>query len=130
MRHKVLVYGTLRPGAGTTRLVPGTMYDLGAYPGIKLGSPKEKRFVVVEEIEVDDDGLRRLDQYEGYSRYNPKGSLYIRMKAPCGSWIYQFNDEIDKYAVVESGDWLDYTDSVRGSAAGLGSNAKGRIYGA
>lgn len=124
-RHKVLVYGTLRPGFGATRLVPGVMYDLGSFPGVLLADESEGKFITVEEIEVDDAGLRRLDSYEGYRESAPQSSLYLRVKAPCGAWIYEYNDTPGPERIVESGDWLEHTGKPRGRAAGLAGDSYG-----
>lgn len=128
MKHKILVYGTLRPGNTPTRLIPGVLYDLGAFPGIRLKDESEGKFVLCEEIEVDDEGLKRLDRYEGYYPSNPEGSLYHRVMLEDGSWIYQYNADLEGYSqLVEGGDWLQHVGRDRGTAAGLGSNVRGLI---
>ena len=63
--HKLFVYGTLRPKSGVTVKVPGKLYDLGWFPGCKLIPDGDAEFDC-EILEVDDAGLRRADQYEGY----------------------------------------------------------------
>jgi gamma-glutamylcyclotransferase (GGCT)/AIG2-like uncharacterized protein YtfP len=95
------------------------MYDIGAFPGVKLGGASE---FVAEVIEVDDDGLRRLDSYEGYREDDPDNSLYLRVQLPDGCWIYEFNEPLYNKPVVPSGDWLEHVGSTRGRAAGLGDN--------
>lgn len=122
--HRVLVYGTLRPGNTPTRLIPGVMYDIGSFPGVRLG--EIGRFAV-EEIEVDDAGLARLDRYEGYRESDPDYSLYLRRQLPCGSFIYEYNESLTKCPVVECGDWLEYRGETFGRAAGLGHNVLGGL---
>lgn len=116
--NKVFVYGTLRPSTkgkevGETVLVPGYLYDLGWYPGIDLRSSLETDSrVVCEVIEVDDEGLRSLDRYEGYSPSNPKTSLYIRESYEDG-FIYVWNSSFEGYDLIEDGDWLPHINNKR-----------------
>ena len=118
----LLVYGTLRPGGTAAVLVPGTLYDLGSFPGIKLEDGETESFVTCERITVDDATLRRLDQYEGYDPDRPDGSLYLRV--PYGDdQIYVYNRDLSSQPVVQSGDWLEYVGDEEGYAASLlGSN--------
>lgn len=100
--HKIYTYGTLRPGEPGTVQIPGTLYDMGWYPGIILGGDS---FVTCEKIEVED--LDAVDAYEGY---NPKftiESLYIRRPILDG-WIYEYNKPVLGFKRVLSGDWVDY----------------------
>lgn len=112
--HKVYVYGTLRPSHKTgdipekTYKVPGKLFKLGWYPGIKLMKEEEcnGNYVVCEQIEVDSDGLRELDQYEGcYPDLPPSESLYLRTSYLDG-WIYTYNRSLEDYNHIESGDWM------------------------
>ena len=107
MAETIYVYGTLRPdeqspdGSGTVQ-IPGTLYDLGWFPGIILGG---ENFVTCERIEVED--LDAVDAYEGY---NPKftiESLYIRRPILDG-WIYEYNKSTEDKRLIHSGDWLKY----------------------
>lgn len=118
-KHIIYVYGTLRPGAGETVLIPGTMYDLGWYPGVKLGGKSQ---FVAERIEVDDDRLQQLDNYEGYNPHNHESSLFIRRHYLDG-WIYEYNQQLTGSQVISSGDWLAYTKEKKGRAAHLGKVA-------
>lgn len=115
-KHKLYVYGTLRPGGAVTHLVPGELYELGWYPGIKLLAPDAHKWVVTECIEVDDEQLKNLDMYEGYDPKNEGGSLYIR-KPYLGGWIYVYNDSFNGRPLIESGDWLEHRKAKAGSAA-------------
>lgn len=114
MKHIVYAYGTLRPGIFETVEIPGEMYDLGWYPGVKLGVGSDSKFIA-EKIEVEN--LDAVDRYEGYSEKHPEGSLYIRRPYLDG-WIYEFNREVNPLRQVLSGDWLDYTKEKRGQNAG------------
>lgn len=119
MRHKILVYGTLRPGDTETVLVPGVLYDLGWYPGIRLLSPDDGKFVTCEVREVSDEGLEEFDTYEGYDADNPEGSLYLRVPFE-DKHIYVYNQDFGSRPVVESGDWLQHRRERSGSAALMG----------
>lgn len=106
------VYGTLRPGNPNTVKVKGSLYDLGWFPGIKLGGTGE---VVCEQITVKD--WQDVDRYEGFMPDNPEDSLYIRTPYDDG-FIYEFNREVNPIKLIQSGDWLDYTQEKRGKYGG------------
>lgn len=109
------MYGTLRPGNSPTFEIPGELYDLGWYPGIKLVNPTNSR-VVVEMLEVSDHKLKQLDQYEGYHENDEKSSLYLRREinveidtGPVKGWIYVYNHDINsRFPYIPGGDWLSY----------------------
>lgn len=106
-RHQVLVYGTLRPFTNTNIVrIPGHLYDLGSFPGLKLDNSSET-MVTCEVIEVNDNELERLDLYEGYRPTDPDNSLYIRRQLDWGPFIYEYNREHLTYDKVVSGDWAD-----------------------
>ena len=79
MTNKIFVYGTLKRGYNMERLVPDAkfiretilfgydIYDLGSYPGIKVAEQSDEHYPFVrgELWQVSDEGLARLDQYEG-----------------------------------------------------------------
>lgn len=108
-------YGTLRPGKTNTITIPGALFDLGRFPGLKLGSGPG--LVVCEPVEVND--WTRYDRYEGFYPEDHEGSLYIRrpLVVPYGlsGYIYEFNRPVDPITRIEGGDWLEYTQSKRGS---------------
>jgi len=118
LTHKVFVYGTLRPGDSPVVPVPGVIYDLGWFPGLKLDLDSAS-FINCEVIEVSDAGLARLDQYEGYDPKWPEDSLYIRQKFEDG-FIYVYNNDVSDRPVVESGDWLEYKNQRSGVNSHLG----------
>ena len=115
-RHQVLVYGTLRPFTNTNVVrVPGHLYDLGSFPGIKLDNSSDT-MVTCEVIEVTDEELARLDMYEGYRVSDPDNSLYIRRKLDWGPFIYEYNDpfgNLSEKDIVPSGDWSDVSQLSR-----------------
>ena len=106
-RHQVLVYGTLRPFTGKNIVrIPGHLYDLGSFPGVKLDNSSDT-MVTCEVIEVTDEELERLDQYEGYHADDPDFSLYLRRKLDWGPFIYEYNGSVLEQDIVPSGDWSD-----------------------
>lgn len=112
MSHILYTYGTLRPGDTEPIHVAGRLYDLGWFPGIKLGGDS---FVVCEKVIIDD--LSLTDQYEGYNPQYPDESLYIR-KPFLDGFIYEFNSEPNPVKQIFCGDWLEYTRETRGRNAG------------
>lgn len=116
MKHKIFVYGTLRPGISEPVMVPGQMFDLGWFPGAVNIETAVDTFFMAEIIEVDDETLARLDDYEGYNPRNPEHSLYRRLSYQDG-FIYQYNGSVDGKMPVPTGDWLDYTQMKEGCNA-------------
>jgi len=103
------VYGTLRPNTGETVEVSGVLYDLGHFPGIRLGGPGK---VVCEKIEIPDE--TRFDQYEGYFPDDHEASLYIRRPFMDG-FIYEFNRfPVSDDKIIHSGDWLEHKKQKKG----------------
>ena len=119
-KHLVLVYGTLRRGgarAMSARFpnskfiadakVSGSLYDLGAFPGLLLNDSNS--LVIGEVYEVDDEILNQLDDIEAssyYSRKQIKISLGTRRKV---CWIYEPNPESYSFhTLITSGDWIEY----------------------
>lgn len=105
-------YGTLRPGDGLTIKIPGSIYDLGWFPGFKFEGDGQ---VTCEKIEVED--LAAVDRYEGFNEAYPDESLFRRVPLLDG-FIYVFNRSVNPIKKVESGDWLDYTREKRGINGG------------
>jgi gamma-glutamylcyclotransferase (GGCT)/AIG2-like uncharacterized protein YtfP len=87
--------------------VSGSLYDLGAYPGLILN--ESNSLVTGEVYEVDDELLKRLDDFEASSNYVRKQveiSLGSQRK-PC--WIYEPNPEFYSLrTLITSGDWMEY----------------------
>jgi gamma-glutamylcyclotransferase (GGCT)/AIG2-like uncharacterized protein YtfP len=119
-KHLVFVYGTLRRGgAGAMSIrfptskfiadatVSGSLYDLGAYPGLLL---KESNSSVIGEVyEVDDETLNKLDDFEASSHYVRKQveiSLDTQRKV---CWVYEPDPEFySLHTLITSGDWNEY----------------------
>jgi gamma-glutamylcyclotransferase (GGCT)/AIG2-like uncharacterized protein YtfP len=119
-KHLVFVYGTLRRGdarAMSIRFpdskfiadakVSGSLYDLGAYPGLLLN--ESDSLVVGEVYEVDDEILKRLDDFEASSNYRRKQfeiSLGASRKL---CWTYEPEPEFYSLrTLITSGDWIEY----------------------
>src|SRR5687768_599279 len=121
-KHLVFVYGTLRrggPGAMSIRfpkaqfvtdaVVRGSLYDLGAYPGLLLD--KSNSSVVGEIYEVDDQLLSELDDFEASSHYCRRQVDVSVGDYSKSSWIYVPEGGPDFYSdgtLVVSGDWTEY----------------------
>jgi gamma-glutamylcyclotransferase (GGCT)/AIG2-like uncharacterized protein YtfP len=119
-KHLVFVYGTLRRGSALSMsvrfpdskfiaeaTVTGSLYDLGAYPGLLLN--QSNSLVFGEVYEVDDETLKRLDDFEASSYYWRKQveiSLGAHRKV---CWTYEPNPEFYSLrTLITSGDWLEY----------------------
>jgi gamma-glutamylcyclotransferase (GGCT)/AIG2-like uncharacterized protein YtfP len=119
-KHLVFVYGTLRRGgAGAMSLrfpnskfiadakVSGSLYDLGAYPGLLLN--ESNSLVIGEVYEVDDEMLNKLDDFEASSNY-----LRKQVEISLGTerrmcWVYEPNPEFYSLrTLITSGDWIEY----------------------
>jgi gamma-glutamylcyclotransferase (GGCT)/AIG2-like uncharacterized protein YtfP len=119
-KHLVFVYGTVRrgglrampdlfPGAKFVgdASVGGSLYDLGAHPGLMLDGSGST--VVGELYEVEDEALNRLDDLEASSNYRRR-----RMEASLGDertacWVYEPDPEFyPRRVLIASGDWIEY----------------------
>jgi len=116
----VAVYGTLRVGTAKGDLLvsrgrvkpvgkshfKGTLYDLGAFPGLRL---EGETLIWVDLLELRDENvLHDLDLYEGYMPDNHLDSLYLRKLLPCGVYVYVFNQSLNGAKEIVCGDWLQY----------------------
>ena len=120
-KHLVFVYGTLRRGdalAMSIRFpnskfiadakVSGSLYDLGAYPGLLLD--KTNSSVVGEVYEVDDEILNQLDEIEASSDYVRK-QVEISLDTQRSCWLYVPERNPESYpghTLITSGDWAEY----------------------
>jgi gamma-glutamylcyclotransferase (GGCT)/AIG2-like uncharacterized protein YtfP len=124
----LFVYGTLLTGAapeamnGIVRrlryvgpaIVPGYLYDLGSYPGIRLDLNADA-IVRGELLSVASAATwLRLDTYEGFDRARPERSLFRRQRtrvtrSDTGDegdvWIYVYNRDLGDAPRIESGCW-------------------------
>jgi gamma-glutamylcyclotransferase (GGCT)/AIG2-like uncharacterized protein YtfP len=119
-KHLVFVYGTLRRGAARAMSlrfpgskfiadakVSGSLYDLGAYPGLLLNGSNSS--VIGEVYEVDDEMLNELDDFEASSHYWRKQVEISLDTRPKVCWTYEPDPEIHPLrTVITSGDWIEY----------------------
>lgn len=122
----VAVYGTLMRGfdnhvcAGMEHLdfvcectIPGLLYDLGEFPGVKLacdGHHGDAGPVTGELYRARPADIDRLDRFEGAVGDDP---LYRRRRvellAPSRTaWVYECARRVDDAPLVESGDWREH----------------------
>ena len=87
--------------------VSGSLYDLGAFPGLLLNDSSS--LVMGEVYEVDDETLKQLDDFEASSNYCRKQveiSLNIG-RTKC--WVYEPKPEFySLHTLITSGDWIEY----------------------
>lgn len=84
--------------------IPGTLYDLGPYPGLTLD---EEETVVGELYGVTEQDLTRIDRFEGATGPDP---LYERQQVELTSpdtaaWVYEYAGSVAEADRIESGDW-------------------------
>jgi len=120
IKHFVFVYGTLRRGGAremskrfpnskfiADAQVSGSLYDLGAFPGLLLN--ESTSMVNGEVYQVDDEILNELDEIEASSSYWRK-QIEISLgteRRMC--WIYEPNPEVySPHTLITSGDWIEY----------------------
>lgn len=125
----VAVYGSLRKGMQAaskmermefvgTGVIDASLYALGWYPGVKLGT-EHKTVVDVFKL-PEDEQLRKailwdLDEYEGYSPNRPDQSLFVRKVVDVGMsdvvfkcYVYEYNYPTNRAPLVEEGDWCEF----------------------
>lgn len=89
--------------------VSGSLYDLGAYPGLLLDESNSP--VAGEAYEVDDEVLKELDDFEASSYYRRE---QVEISLGDGSrtgWVYVPAHEPEVYSrhtLITSGDWIEY----------------------
>jgi gamma-glutamylcyclotransferase (GGCT)/AIG2-like uncharacterized protein YtfP len=119
-KHLVFVYGTLRRGnvgAMWQRFtnakfvdnakVSGSLYDLGAYPGLLLDDSNSS--VVGEVYEVDDAILNELDEFEASSNYSRTQVKVFLGNNSVTCWTYEPKREFYSFRnLITSGDWIEY----------------------
>jgi gamma-glutamylcyclotransferase (GGCT)/AIG2-like uncharacterized protein YtfP len=119
-KHLIFIYGSLRRGSAgaMSRRFPnskfiadakvnGSLYDLGAYPGLVLN--ESSSLVTGEVYEVDDEILSELDEFEAGSYYHRKQvEISLGSERKIG-WTYE--PDLESYSVrtlITSGDWIEY----------------------
>ena len=119
-KHLVFVYGTLRRGgAGAMSVrfpeakfigdakVSGSLYDLGAYPGLLVDDSNSQ--VSGEVYEVNDETLNELDEFEASSNYRRKQVELSLGGCRKAGWTYEPDPEFySPRTLITSGDWIEY----------------------
>lgn len=91
--------------------VRGTLYDLGAYPGLQLNESNSS-LVIGEVYEVDDETLNELDDFEASSNYLRKQVEISFGNEKRSGWVYEPNPEYySPRTLITSGDWIEYAKS-------------------
>ena len=126
MSEFLFAYGTLQPGLAPDEVadvvrdlvsvgegsVPGTLYDLGSFPGAVLEPGSGRRISgTVYRLPAGTGILHRLDEYEEYDPKSPKASQFIRRLCSVQladgrmleCWVYEYNGHPDHRSIVESG---------------------------
>jgi gamma-glutamylcyclotransferase (GGCT)/AIG2-like uncharacterized protein YtfP len=119
-KHLVFVYGTLRRGCARAMSirfpdskfiaeakVSGSLYDLGAHPGLLLNESNSP--VTGEVYEVDDEILKELDEFEASSHYR-REQVEISLGAHRRTcWVYEPDPQFYSLrTLITSGDWIEY----------------------
>jgi pyruvate carboxylase len=121
----IVLYGSLMRGLGAADTLgisgrlryvgpcvcTGELFDLGDYPGLRLGAAR-----VLGELYalLDPRLLEVLDEFEGFDAERPRESLYLRERvtliepAEIEAWIYIYNHAPLASTRIESGDWRDH----------------------
>jgi len=121
----LLVYGTLRSGAGHpmherlsrhARLVgaasaAGRLYDTGRYPAaVSAERDGDRIHGELYELDDPDDVWPWLDEYEGYFPGDVADSLFVRRLtlvnpangAPRHAWVYWYNRPVNDFERIAS----------------------------
>jgi gamma-glutamylcyclotransferase (GGCT)/AIG2-like uncharacterized protein YtfP len=123
----IALYGSLMRGLGAMNeiavaphlryvgpcVIDGQLFDLGAYPGLRIGSGR-----VIGEMHalLDPIALPALDRFEGFDPGAPNDSLYLRKRvelvepAFIEAWVYVYNQSIESETRIDGGDWRAHLD--------------------
>lgn len=130
--HHLFVYGTLLQGFGLhgrlegarflgPALIPGRLYDLGAFPGLlptAATDHPDDSIVVGEIYAITDATLTTLDFTEGFDPASPTTSHYRRERvtatrlgdgAALPAWVYYYNQSVRSRARIRHGDFRRHT---------------------
>lgn len=103
--------------------VSGSLYDLGAYPGLV---PKGSNSLVIGEVyEVDHEILNELDEFEAGSHYYRK-QVEISLSTHTEiCWTYEPDpDFYSLLTLIASGDWVEYVKTKTDWPKETGTAAK------
>ncbi|HVQ38718.1 MAG TPA: gamma-glutamylcyclotransferase family protein [Pyrinomonadaceae bacterium] len=119
-KHLVFIYGSLRSGcAGAMSVrfpnskfiadakVNGRLYDLGAYPGLRLD--ESSPLVIGEVYEISEETLNSLDDFETSSNYSRSQVEVLVGADRRDCWTYEPDpDSYSLRTLIPSGDWIEY----------------------
>jgi gamma-glutamylcyclotransferase (GGCT)/AIG2-like uncharacterized protein YtfP len=122
-KHLVFIYGSLRRGAArpmSTKFpkskfvaeakVNGSLYDLGAFPGLILN--ESNALVSGEVYEIDDVTLKLLDEFEASDNYCRKQVAISLGDNTSSGWTYEPDPKFYSLnTLINSGDWIEYARS-------------------
>ncbi|HEV2294653.1 MAG TPA: gamma-glutamylcyclotransferase family protein [Tepidisphaeraceae bacterium] len=123
MTDLLFAYGTLIPGCEPAAMraicsrfqligegsVPGTLYDLGSFPGVVEGEGVVRGVV----LRVPPDEWPAMDAYEGCPIPGGDDGLFRRVMSSAtldtgeqlDCWLYVYALDVRDHRMVESGDW-------------------------
>jgi len=114
-KARVFVYGTLRRGGSNhfrmeggrwlgTASVRGRLYRVDWYPALTLDS--EAGPVTGDLIEVAEDRLPLLDDYEGSEYRRVMAQVTNAGGEQVSAWLWEWNEGSDGLQRIAGGDWL------------------------
>jgi gamma-glutamylcyclotransferase (GGCT)/AIG2-like uncharacterized protein YtfP len=103
--------------------VNGSLYDLGAYPGLLVN--ESSSLVNGELYEVDDEILSELDDFEASSNYSRKQVEVFLGSHKRICWIYEPDPECySLHTLITSGDWIEYAKTKTDGPGDTGTEPK------
>ena len=135
-KHLVFVYGTLRRGGPRSMSerfpgskfiadaeVCGSLYDLGAHPGLLLDQSSST--VTGEVYEVDDALLKALDDFEASSHYRREQVEISLGGCRRACWVYTPDPGFYSLrTLITSGDWVEYAQTKTDRPLDTGPNER------
>ncbi len=109
--------------------LPGTLYDLGRYPGFVF-DPTKSELVYGHLFQLNHPAkvFEIVDCYEGIDPTNPTESEYLRMAVErvvkekiATVWFYQYNLEVSGLTIISDGNYPEYVKKVPAHRAFLKS---------
>lgn len=90
-------------------LIPGNIYNLGRYPGLKLDGERKSVHGELYEI-VDPEPLKLLDEYEARDNYDKSLPGFSRRLVELDfpkqlAWVYEYDGPVNPEQLIKSEDW-------------------------
>ncbi len=126
----VFFYGSLRQGEeGYIELsldkfldhfgkdaIPGALYDLGSYPGIRYRGPDGQYKIQGELYRIVDKAvmpiLDRFERYEHKRKSLYQRKLFTTLNHEIRAWTYVYVGSVKQKHLIKTGDWLEYKSGV------------------